>query len=95
MKRETEEEKEFGDFDVIGDGDYSTFKFTYDPEDFDRMVALMEYNVMNNSGIIKEAIMRKIHMKNKQREDLMNTYKKAVNNMALEVGIALHYQCAV
>ena len=59
------------------------------------MVALMEYNVMNNSGIIKEAIMRKIHMKNKQREDLMKTYRKAVNNMALEVGIALYNHCAV
>lgn len=57
VARQTAEEKAFGDFDINGpDTPYGTMNFTYEPEQFDRLVALSRYNVLNNMKTIKQAL---------------------------------------
>nr|XP_056700299.1 cytosolic phospholipase A2 [Euleptes europaea] len=58
VPRETQEEKDFADFDIFDDADtpYSTFNFQYSNEAFKRLHDLMEFNTLNNLDIIKEAI---------------------------------------
>lgn len=57
VERQTAEEKAFGDFDVNGpDTPYGMMNFTYEPEEFDRLVALSRYNVLNNVETIKKAL---------------------------------------
>lgn len=57
MARQTAEEKAFGDFDINGpDTPYGMMNFTYEPEQFDRLVALSRYNVLNNVETIKQAL---------------------------------------
>ncbi|KAK1338967.1 hypothetical protein QTO34_019636 [Cnephaeus nilssonii] len=47
----------FGDFDINGpDTPYGMMNFTYEPEQFDRLVALSRYNVLNNVETIKQAL---------------------------------------
>ncbi|XP_060582429.1 cytosolic phospholipase A2-like [Ruditapes philippinarum] len=48
VKRETEEEKQFGKFDVFDDPDkpYSTTRFKYSAQAFDRLASLMEFNTL-------------------------------------------------
>ncbi|KAL8169465.1 UNVERIFIED_CONTAM: hypothetical protein K2H54_049852, partial [Gekko kuhli] len=56
-ERESEEEVEFGDFAVEGkDSPYRTLNFTFDPHEFDRLVELNCYNVLNNKDAILEAL---------------------------------------
>ncbi|KAM6455278.1 cytosolic phospholipase A2 [Liasis olivaceus] len=56
--RETQEEKDFADFDIFDDPDtpFSTFNFQYSNEAFNRLHDLMEFNTLNNLEVIKEAI---------------------------------------
>ncbi|XP_070280753.1 cytosolic phospholipase A2 zeta isoform X1 [Myotis yumanensis] len=57
VERQTAEEKAFGDFDINGpDTPYGMMNFTYEPEQFDRLVALSRYNVLNNVETIKQAL---------------------------------------
>ncbi|XP_044295090.1 cytosolic phospholipase A2 [Varanus komodoensis] len=58
IPRETEEEKDFADFDIFDDPDtpFSTFNFQYSNDAFKRLHDLMEFNTLNNLDIIKEAI---------------------------------------
>ncbi|XP_062858105.1 cytosolic phospholipase A2 [Trichomycterus rosablanca] len=58
VPRETEEEKEFADFDIFDDPEspYSTFNFQYTNKAFTRLHDLMEFNTLNNIEVIKEAI---------------------------------------
>lgn len=57
MERQTAEEKAFGDFDVNGpDTPYGMMNFTYEPKEFDRLVALSRYNVLNNVVTLKHAV---------------------------------------
>ncbi|XP_071078056.1 cytosolic phospholipase A2 zeta isoform X2 [Desmodus rotundus] len=57
VERQTAEEKAFGDFDINGpDTPYGMMNFTYEPEEFDRLVALSRYNVLNNVETIKQAL---------------------------------------
>lgn len=57
VERRTAEEKAFGDFDINGpDTPYGMMNFTYEPEEFDRLVALSRYNVLNNVETIKQAL---------------------------------------
>ncbi|XP_038597003.1 cytosolic phospholipase A2 zeta [Tachyglossus aculeatus] len=57
VERESAEDEAFGDFDVEGpDSPYGTTNFTYGPRDFDRLVALSRYNVLNNAGSLRQAL---------------------------------------
>ncbi|XP_053325717.1 cytosolic phospholipase A2 [Spea bombifrons] len=58
VPRETEEEKEFADFDIFDDPEtpYSTFNFQYPKKAFKRLHDLMEFNTLNNIDKIKQAI---------------------------------------
>lgn len=57
VERQTAEEKAFGDF-VINrpDTPYGMMNFTYEPQDFYRLVALSRYNVLNNVETLKCAL---------------------------------------
>ncbi len=58
MERETDEEKEEGDFTIFEDikDPYSTFNFKYSDQSFKRLFKLMEYNTLNNMDIIMDEI---------------------------------------
>lgn len=57
IERESDEDKSFGDFTVEGkDSPYRTLNFTYEPHEFDKLVELSCYNVLNNKDIILEAL---------------------------------------
>lgn len=57
MERQTAEEKAFGDFIVNGpDTAYGMMDFTYEPIEFDRLVTLSRYNVLNNIETIRRAL---------------------------------------
>ncbi|XP_004687612.1 PREDICTED: cytosolic phospholipase A2 zeta [Condylura cristata] len=57
VERQTAEEKAFGDFAINGpDTPYSMTNFTYEPEAFDRLVALSRYNVLNNVETLRQAL---------------------------------------
>ncbi|XP_077784461.1 cytosolic phospholipase A2 isoform X3 [Podarcis muralis] len=58
VPRETQEEKDFAEFDIFDDPDtpYSTFNFKYPNEAFCRLHDLMEFNTLNNLNIVKQAI---------------------------------------
>ncbi|XP_069497488.1 cytosolic phospholipase A2 [Ambystoma mexicanum] len=62
VPRETQEEKEFADFDIFDDPEspFSTFNFQYPNEAFKRLHDLMEFNTLNNIDIIKQAIIESI-----------------------------------
>ncbi|XP_048342900.1 cytosolic phospholipase A2 zeta [Sphaerodactylus townsendi] len=56
-ERESEAEIAFGDFAVEGkDSPYRTLNFTFEPHDFDRLVELNCYNVLNNKDAILEGL---------------------------------------
>ncbi|XP_054827107.1 cytosolic phospholipase A2 zeta-like [Eublepharis macularius] len=56
-ERESEEEIAFGDFAVEGkDSSYRTLNFTFEPCDFNRLVELNCYNVLNNKDAILDAL---------------------------------------
>lgn len=50
VPRETEQEKEFSDFDIFDDPEtpYSTFNFQYSNKAFTQLHDLMEFNTLNN-----------------------------------------------
>ena len=58
VPRETEEEKEFGDFPIFDDkhGQYGTFSTSYTEKAFDRLSKMMEYNTLNHTEAIHTAI---------------------------------------
>ncbi|XP_053449297.1 cytosolic phospholipase A2 zeta isoform X1 [Nycticebus coucang] len=57
VERQTAEERAFGDFVINGpDTPYGMRNFTYEPQDFDRLVALSRYNVLNNVETVKSAL---------------------------------------
>ncbi|XP_017346144.1 cytosolic phospholipase A2 isoform X2 [Ictalurus punctatus] len=58
VPRETDKEKEFGDFDIFDDPEtpYSTFNFQYSNQAFKQLHDLMEFNTLNNIELIKDAI---------------------------------------
>ncbi|XP_051481391.1 cytosolic phospholipase A2 isoform X2 [Apus apus] len=62
VPRETQEEKDFADFDIFDDPDtpFSTFNFQYPNEAFKRLHDLMEFNTLNNIDVIKQAMMESI-----------------------------------
>ncbi|EGV97246.1 Cytosolic phospholipase A2 zeta, partial [Cricetulus griseus] len=57
VKRQTTEEKAFGDFIINGpDTPYGMMDFTYERKEFDRLVNLSRYNVLNNMETIRHAL---------------------------------------
>uniref|UniRef100_A0A8C4C8Q7 Phospholipase A2 n=1 Tax=Denticeps clupeoides TaxID=299321 RepID=A0A8C4C8Q7_9TELE len=58
VPRDTEQEREFADFDIFDDPEspYSTFNFQYSNKAFKQLHDLMEFNTLNNIDVIKEAI---------------------------------------
>nr|XP_023962387.1 cytosolic phospholipase A2 zeta isoform X3 [Chrysemys picta bellii] len=57
IERESEDEKSFGDFVIEGkDSPYRTLNFTFEPYDFDRLVEVNCYNVLNNKDILLKAL---------------------------------------
>ncbi|XP_019500442.1 PREDICTED: cytosolic phospholipase A2 zeta [Hipposideros armiger] len=57
VERQTAEEKACGDFAINGpDTPYGMMNFTYEPEEFDRLVALSRYNVLNNAESLRHAL---------------------------------------
>lgn len=53
IPRETQEEKDFADFDIFDDPNtpFSTFNFQYPNEAFKRLHDLMEFNTLNNIDV--------------------------------------------
>ncbi|KAL8178157.1 UNVERIFIED_CONTAM: Cytosolic phospholipase A2 [Gekko kuhli] len=53
VPRETQEEKDFADFDIFDDPNtpFSTFNFQYSNEAFKRLHDLMEFNTLNNLDV--------------------------------------------
>ncbi|XP_046692121.1 cytosolic phospholipase A2 isoform X2 [Silurus meridionalis] len=62
VPRDTEEEKQFADFDIFDDPEtpYSTFNFQYSNKAFTQLHDLMEFNTLSNIEVIKEAIKESI-----------------------------------
>ncbi|XP_010018611.1 PREDICTED: cytosolic phospholipase A2 [Nestor notabilis] len=60
--RETQEEKDFADFDIFDDPNtpFSTFNFQYPNEAFKRLHDLMEFNTLNSIDVIKQAMVESI-----------------------------------
>lgn len=57
MERQTAEEIACGDFVLNGsDTPYGMMNFTYEPEEFERLVALSRYNVLNNAETMRHAL---------------------------------------
>ncbi|XP_059677974.1 cytosolic phospholipase A2 isoform X2 [Gavia stellata] len=67
VPRETQEEKDFADFDIFDDPNtpFSTFNFQYPNEAFKRLHDLMEFNTLNNIDVIKQAMMESIEYRKK------------------------------
>ena len=52
--RETEAELNFANFDIFDNTNaYAIWRFVYPNQSFDRMTAMMEFNILNNLHIIK------------------------------------------
>ncbi|KAM9064650.1 cytosolic phospholipase A2 zeta isoform X1 [Sarcophilus harrisii] len=59
VERETQKEKDFADF-IIKDQEYiyGMMNFTYQPNEFDRLVELSRYNILNNAEAVRSALSR-------------------------------------
>ncbi|KAJ8376137.1 hypothetical protein SKAU_G00067170 [Synaphobranchus kaupii] len=62
VPRNTEQEREYADFDIFDDPEtpYSTFNFQYSNQAFTQLHDLMEFNTLNNIEVIKNAIKESI-----------------------------------
>lgn len=64
MKRETEEEIKAGQVDVSSSNSpYTTKNMTYSEEDYDALVGLTTYNMINNKESIFEALHKALERK--------------------------------
>ena len=62
--RETEAELNFGNFSIFDNTNaYAIWRFVYPNESFDRMTAMMEFNILNNLDIIKTEIAEIVNRK--------------------------------
>ncbi|XP_074854963.1 cytosolic phospholipase A2 zeta-like [Carettochelys insculpta] len=72
VEHETEDEKSFGNFSVEGENSpYRSMNFTYAPDEFDRLIELSRYNILNN----KDAIVKALNLAMKRRA-LKNVKRK-------------------
>lgn len=68
VKRVTEKELKEGAVDVEFKSDscpYVTHKMTYSPEDFDKLVNLTSYNIINNKDVILKVLNKAVNRKSK------------------------------
>lgn len=64
LKRETEEEMKAGEIDVTSsDSPYTTMSFTYSKEDYEALVDLTTYNILNNKKSIQKALHKALERK--------------------------------
>lgn len=64
MKRETEEDIKAGEVDVSSSSSpYTTKNMTYSKEDYEALVELTAYNIMNNKESILEALRKGLERK--------------------------------
>ncbi|XP_043929947.1 cytosolic phospholipase A2 zeta [Protopterus annectens] len=69
LKRQSPEEKSYGDFIIhTNDSPYQTLRFTYTPEDFNRLVDVNHYNVCNNKETILKAYRLAMTRKQEQKK---------------------------
>ncbi|XP_043929950.1 cytosolic phospholipase A2 zeta-like [Protopterus annectens] len=69
LKRQSPEEKSYGDFNIYTkDSPYKTLRFTYTPEDFNRLVDVNHYNVCNNKETILKAYRLAMTRKQEQKK---------------------------
>ncbi|XP_031309107.2 cytosolic phospholipase A2 zeta [Camelus dromedarius] len=62
VERQTAEEKACGNFVINGpDTPYGMMNFTYEPQEFERLVALSRYNVLNNVETVRQALQLALH----------------------------------
>ena len=67
MRRRTQEEKDFANFDIFDDANtpYSTFNFKYPHLAFERLSKLTEFNTLMNIGQIKNVMAEVVERKRK------------------------------
>nr|XP_006130413.1 cytosolic phospholipase A2 zeta [Pelodiscus sinensis] len=69
VERKSEDEKSFGDFVIKGkDSPYRTLNFTFKPYDFDRLVEVTRYNVLNNKAILQKALNLALSRRRKKKK---------------------------
>jgi len=65
VKRETEEELKFGDFNLFDNTkDYAIWRFVYPNLSFERLCQMVEFNVLNNIHVIKQELREFIQKRN-------------------------------
>ncbi|XP_072283877.1 cytosolic phospholipase A2 epsilon-like isoform X2 [Pyxicephalus adspersus] len=68
VERETDQEIKEGEVPLTELlSPYKVFKLTYSEEDFDKLIKLTEYNVLNNEEIILQTLRKSIERKQKRR----------------------------
>ncbi|XP_077320662.1 cytosolic phospholipase A2 delta-like [Lithobates pipiens] len=66
VERETDQEKEEGNVPLSGlFSPYNVFRLTYEDEDFEKLINLTEYNVLNNVEVILQTLRKAIECKQK------------------------------
>ncbi len=64
IKRETEEEKKAGQVDVSSsESPYTTKNMTYSEEDYDALIDLTTYNILNNKDSIIKVLRKAMETK--------------------------------
>ena len=71
--RETEAEKNFAHFDIFDNTNaYAIWRFVYPNQSFDRMTAMMEFNVLNNLDVIRAEMAQLVQRKKKMNNQYYN-----------------------
>ncbi|XP_073668580.1 cytosolic phospholipase A2 beta-like [Paramisgurnus dabryanus] len=71
VKRVGETELKEGDVNVNLTGDsspYITYKITYTPEDYDKLINLTSYNILNNKDVILKTLNQAVKRKSKKKK---------------------------
>ena len=72
VKRESEDEKSFGDFVIeTKDSPYRTLNFTFEPYDFSRLVEVNRYNVLNSSDTLLKTL--NLALQRRKLKNVINT----------------------
>ncbi|XP_008102465.2 cytosolic phospholipase A2 zeta [Anolis carolinensis] len=71
IERESEEEKLLGNFEVEAkDSPYRTLNFTYESHEFDRLINLSCYNVLNNKDALLDALRLGLSRRKLKKKDM-------------------------
>ena len=67
VPRESDEEKNFANFDIFDNTNaYAIWRFVYPNQSFDRLSAMMEFNILNNLDVIRSEIAEMVKRKKAQ-----------------------------